>query len=62
MLPVKNSSLSKSDLLKVLRDSDRQRFEVIEPVTPESLSRIIPELRKRAAEAAYLSLIVVPKR
>jgi len=62
MLTVKNSSLSKSDLLRVLQNADQQRFEVFEPVTPESLSRIIPNLKKRAGESAYLSLIVVPKK
>ena len=62
MLTVKNSSLSKSDLLRVLQNSDQQRFDVIEPVTPESLSKILPLLTKRAREAAYLSLVVVPKR
>ena len=62
MLTVKTATLSKTDLLKVLRDSDRQKFEVIEPVTPESIGRILPLLTKRAREAAYLSLVVVPKR
>jgi len=62
MLTVKNSSLSKTDLLKVLQGSDQQKFEVIEPVTPESLSKILPLLTKRAREVAYLSLVVVPKR
>jgi hypothetical protein len=61
MLTVKTATVSKTDLLKILRDSDQQKFEVIEPVTPESLGRILPELRKRAGEAAYLSLVVVPK-
>jgi len=62
MLTVKNANLSKTELLKVLQNSDQLRFEVIEPVTPESLNRILPLLTKRAREVAYLSLIVVPKR
>lgn len=50
---------TKNELLNLIRESKKSQFEVIEPVTPDSLPALVPILRRELAQSAYLSVIIV---
>ena len=56
---MKATKQTKNDLMNLIRESKQPQFEVIEPVTPETMGKILPMLKKEAAQSAYLTVIVI---
>ncbi len=56
---MKATKQTKTDLLTLIRESKQTQFEVIEPVTPETVGKILPMLKKEAGQSAYLTVIVI---
>jgi hypothetical protein len=62
MNDLKPQKISKNDLLKRLRETNQPHFEVIEPVTDGSLTRLLGFLRRHTAQNSYVSIITLPSR
>ncbi len=56
---MKTRKLTKNELLKLIRESKHERFEIVEPVTPETVGKILPMVKKEAGQSAYLTVIVI---
>lgn len=59
---MKAAKQTKSDLQTLIRDTQQTQFEVIEPVTPGSLSRVEAILRRELTKASYLTVIVIRRK
>jgi hypothetical protein len=59
---MKTRKITKNELLKLIRESKQDRFEVIEPVTKESLSNLSSRVTQLLRTQPFLEFVVYPDR
>jgi glycerol-3-phosphate responsive antiterminator len=58
---MKTRKITKNELLKLIRESKHDRFEVIEPVTPETLGQLTSRLRQQLLHTGFLPWLIYPE-
>jgi hypothetical protein len=57
---MKTRKITKNELLKLIREARQDRFEVIEPVTPEAIGQITKRFKQVSRYQSYLPWLVYP--